>query len=194
MLIHSDDRVVAGEAEFLVHSEGASFVLWDVKDRLLDATIGAVFHILSPRGNIRQSLDRVGPLPAQETTRWVLEVESEQEGVILVKVLSVHVRAEAHCLHKDLPESSCVHFLCVIAALELVFSLRVLPLEQLFEGFQYNESLTLMSHLRVKLEDSLCITLSLSLLPSRLFRHLKALVDTWKVHLLESSLFALAWS
>ena len=50
-----------------------------------------------------------------------------------------------------------------------------------------------MSHLRVKLEDGLCVTLSLSLLPSRLFRHLEALVDTWEVHLLESAQFALAW-
>ena len=194
MLIHTDDRVVAGEAEFLVHPESAGFMLWDVNDGLLDATIGAVFHILSPRGNVRQSLDRVSPLPAQEATRWVLKVESEQEGVILIKVLSVNVRAETHCLHKDLPESSCIHLLCVIATLEFVFSFRVLLFEQLFEGFQYNESLTLMSHLRVKLENSLSITLSFSLLPSRLFRHLEALVDTWKVHLLESALFAFPWS
>jgi len=131
-------------------------------------------------------------LSSQQTARRVLEIESEQERIILVKVFGVYIGAEAHGLDKYLPERSGIHVLYVVAAKELILSLRVLLLEHLFEGFKNYEPLALVRDLWVELEDGLSVTLTLSFLSRGLLGHLETLIDAWQVHLLQRAVLVLA--
>ena len=103
VLVNTDHTVVAGETVLLVGSQHAYLVRWEINHRCLDLT-GLLFYKLAPRCDIWHRLERIGPLSAEQATRRVLKVKSKQESIILVKILSVHIWAEAHCLYKDLSE------------------------------------------------------------------------------------------
>ena len=104
----------------------------NVNQRLLDWDV-LLFDELSPSGDIWHSLHGVSPLSAEETTGRVFEIKSEQEGILLIVVQSVDIRAETESLDKSLPESVSIHLFCEVAMKELVFTLRVLIVEQLLE-------------------------------------------------------------
>ena len=177
-LIDADDGVVAREAKLLVAPEYSSPVGRDVDQRL--DQVAALFLVeLAPGCDIGQRSHRAGPLSAQQATRWVLEVQREQEGVVFVKVLRVDVRAEAHSLHQDLSESAGVHLLGEVAADELILPLWVLSLEELFEGPENDQSLSLVGHARVELQYRLGVAFSLGLGSCSGCGHLEALVNPW---------------
>ena len=177
-LIDSDDRVVARETKLLVAPEYSSPVGRDIDQRLDQ---GAIFFLveLAPGRDIGQHSHRAGPLSAQQATRWVLEVQREQEGVVFVKVLRVDVRAEAQSLHQDLSESAGVHLLGEVAANEFILPLWVLSLEELFEGLEDDESFSLVGHARIELQYRLSVAFTLSFGSRSRCGHLEALVDPW---------------
>ena len=133
VLVHTDHRVVAWEAELLVRAQHSSLMRWDVDDTGSQLAL-LLLHKLSPGSDIWQCLERVGPLAAQEPSRRILEVEGEQEGVLFVEVLGVDIRAEAHGFDQDLSEGAGVHLFGIVATDELVVALRIFPLEELLEG------------------------------------------------------------
>lgn len=150
MFVDTDDGVVAWEAELLIRSQKPGLVSWNIDEWLLDLTLLLLEEPL-PGCDIRKCLDRIGPLTAEQASRWVLEVQGKEQSVLFVKVDGVHVCAQTHCFDEYLAEGICVHLLAEIAPLELILPLGVFFLEQLLESLQNDQSLSLVGDVRVEL-------------------------------------------
>mmetsp|Transcript_41740 Transcript_41740/g.54971 ORF Transcript_41740/g.54971 Transcript_41740/m.54971 type:complete len:348 (-) Transcript_41740:500-1543(-) len=186
MFVHTDNRVVAREAEFLIRAQKACLMGWDVDNGFNDLAL-AFFDELAPRGDVRHCFQRVGPLASEQSTGRVLEVECKQKGVLFVEVMGVHIRAQSHCFDEGLAEGASVHLFCEVAPQKVIFTLLVLIFEQLLERLQHNQALSLVSHVRVQFENSLCVAVALGSGASGFLRHLEAIVDAWEIHLVESA-------
>jgi len=91
---------------------------------------------------------RLGPLSAKETTWWVLEIQTQQQGllitivnllqtialfsafaVFLIELASSHIWVHNQDVCDNLPKSWQVKFLNVVTVHKVIFALRVCRLE-----------------------------------------------------------------
>lgn len=174
----SDNRVVTGEAILLVHAKSTCLMRGNVQTGQYQRYL-LLLDELAPCCNVGQCLQGVGPLTAQQATRRVLKVQSEQKRVFLVKVFRDDIGAQTEQLNKILSERARVHLLREVPPTELVVSLRVRLLEHVFEGFQDDKAFALVGAVRVPLQNGLSVTFSLSAGPCRFNGHLEAIVYSW---------------
>ena len=85
-------------------------------------------------------------------------------------------------------EGASVHFLGEVAPHEFVLALWVLLMEELLEGPEYQKTLALVRHVRIELQDSLRVALTLSLRPGSGLWHLKPVINTREVHFAQSTM------
>lgn len=85
-------------------------MLRDVETLILDLNFFTL-DVTEPSRDVRKDLNWLGPLPPEQTTGRVLEVQRHQETILLVKVMGVDVGVLPHRLHKDLSERLGVHLL-----------------------------------------------------------------------------------
>lgn len=198
-LVNSNDTIIRRETVFGSAVEEAYFICSDIiifSAVVLISFILRIIDISCPFLEIWEDLLRSCPLLSEQAPWWILEVESNQQAVFHSEVLCFDVRSRLEqSRRKHLPHRIRIMVLFNIVPIkERELSLLHRSFHHLLESLQNQASLCLSRWQLTNLNDLILSSLTNGLSHCRLFGHVKPVVQTRKLAVLQSLLFQMILS